>query len=403
MPRPRSAHVQAVFDKLVARLNDGFHRPGDRFLSAREVAARYAVSYQTAHRLISELEAAKRLERRESSGTFVAGRLARLSGVELWFHPRARRPGSYGAHLLALLRHALVRAGTRPIVRWAEGDVQATATRYPVIWEAPDLLERLVRERRYAALLNDRPPAGLAASLIDAVATDDFSAGVCAAQVLAEAFSRGADRPGLKPRPYGSGVASSRAAPSRVASSRVAVPCAAPAAGVRLRATRASSSWPARRRSTAAGGESRDSCHASRRRRSSPREAGTRSTGRASPPGSLGARADGIFCVNDRLAEALLGHARAAGSGLPAARRARQRAGRRGPAPHHDRDAVGRDDRCGRRHHPRAAGGSLRTGAPHHPHPAPRLPADGVKGPGKQATQPPPPVPGGWQAKGQSG
>lgn len=184
MARPRSEKVHAVKAKLVARLQDGFHRPGDRFLSARAVAQRYAVSYQTAHRVIAELEEEGRLERRQASGTYIAGRAAHPKLVELWFHPRAQRSGSYGAHLLALLKKSLADAGVNFSVCWSQGNNLPAANSYPVLWEAPGVLLRVMAVSRYALVLNDRPAPGLAASMMDAVTTDDFSAGVCAAQVL---------------------------------------------------------------------------------------------------------------------------------------------------------------------------------------------------------------------------
>jgi DNA-binding GntR family transcriptional regulator len=68
MPRFRSDKVAVVKAKLIARLNDGFHRPGDRFLSNREVANCRGLSYQTAYRVIAELESEGYLKRRAASG-----------------------------------------------------------------------------------------------------------------------------------------------------------------------------------------------------------------------------------------------------------------------------------------------------------------------------------------------
>jgi DNA-binding LacI/PurR family transcriptional regulator len=55
-----------------------------------------------------------------------------------------------------------------------------------VIWECSEVLKRLANERRFCVLLQDSPPPGLGASYVDCVRTDDFSGGVCAAQVLSE-------------------------------------------------------------------------------------------------------------------------------------------------------------------------------------------------------------------------
>ncbi len=144
------------------------------------------MSYQTAHRIIAELEVERLLERRESSGTFVAGKPKRLRGVELWFHPRAKRSGSFGAYLLVLLKASLREAEIEFVVRWGGQIVKPVMDYFPVIWEAPGVLAAVCQARRYGLLLNNRPAPGLRASLIDAVTTDDYSAGVCAAEVFLE-------------------------------------------------------------------------------------------------------------------------------------------------------------------------------------------------------------------------
>ena len=184
MSRPRSQKVSAIKAKLIAGLNDGFRRPGDRFLSARKLATKHEVSYQTAHRIIAELETEGLLKRRESSGTFVAGKTKCLRGVELWFHPRAMKAGRFGAHLLQLLTAGLADAGIKFSVHWARSGKKPANDFFPVIWDAPEILNAIRPARQYALLLNNRPTPGLQASLIDAVTTDDFSAGVCAAEVF---------------------------------------------------------------------------------------------------------------------------------------------------------------------------------------------------------------------------
>ncbi len=186
MPRPRSEKVHALKAKLVARISDGFHAPGQRFLSARAVATRFSVSYQTAHRVISELESEGLLQRRASSGTFIAGQRKALSRVELFFHPRARLKGSFGARLLTLLRDELKRRDIPHRLSRSTGTAVPAAGVYPVIWELPDLVQHLRDVRRGALLLNQLPRPGIEASLIDAVSTDDYSAGICATEVLRE-------------------------------------------------------------------------------------------------------------------------------------------------------------------------------------------------------------------------
>lgn len=184
MSRPRTTQVLEAKERIIARLREGFHRPGQRFLSNRAVAQAYGVSYQTAHRLMAELQAEGWLARAPGSGSFVPGPPHRLTGVALVFHARARREGSFGAQLLAVVREALLGAGLECEVIFAEGSAKPAADQLPVLWECPEVLAAVGREQRFAVLLNDRPPAGLAATVIDSVAVDDYSGGAAAAQIL---------------------------------------------------------------------------------------------------------------------------------------------------------------------------------------------------------------------------
>lgn len=186
MPRPRSEAIIQVKEKLIARLQDGYHPPGKRFFSNRGLAQQFGVSYQTAHRLIRELEEEGLLERRAASGTFVAGPSRQLKGVNLIFHERARREGSFGGRLLDHLSRALTSAGIDMKVSWSRGG-EAPAhddLRLPVLWECDAALAAFAESRRFLVVLNDSPPPGLASGFIDSVATDDFSGGAAAAELL---------------------------------------------------------------------------------------------------------------------------------------------------------------------------------------------------------------------------
>ncbi len=193
MARPRSTRVTDIKAKLIARIRDGFHRPGESFLSNRALSDRYGVSYQTAHVLMEELVQGGWLERKPSSGTFIAGRMEELVGAQLIFSPRARAPGSFGANLLLRMARVLKEASLPCVQGWADDDVRFRAQHLPVLWECPHLLERFVTERRFCLLLHDAPPPGLAASYVDCVRTDDFSGGVCAAQVLLQKLPNARD------------------------------------------------------------------------------------------------------------------------------------------------------------------------------------------------------------------
>lgn len=60
-------------ERLLALLRGGDYRPGDRFLTEREVAARFALSRITANKALSGLVAAGHLEFRKGVGSFVRG------------------------------------------------------------------------------------------------------------------------------------------------------------------------------------------------------------------------------------------------------------------------------------------------------------------------------------------
>jgi DNA-binding transcriptional regulator YhcF (GntR family) len=192
MARPRSNHVLEVKAALVARLRGGFAHPGGRFLSTRAVAQRFAISYQTAHRLLVELQEEGLLRREAASGSFVPGERVVLRGVQLFFHARARRKGSFGAHLLEMLAAALEAQDIKMVRSWSDdGDVPRLRPEYyPVAWECRAAVQAAAGRRRFALLLNDRPPAGLGGTYIDVVTTDDFSGGACAAEVLKERTGR---------------------------------------------------------------------------------------------------------------------------------------------------------------------------------------------------------------------
>lgn len=262
MARPRSQRVSDVKAKLVARLEDGFHRPGQPFLSNRAVAERYGVSYQTAHRILAELVAEGRLLRREAQGTFVAGRARPLRRVALVFNARSVRPGSFGEFLRRRLIEGL-RERSVPTTEADPGGIGAEGLpgdAYPVLWEEPELAAALAKARRYALMLHDRPEPGLGASYLDSVTTDDYSGGVCAGELLRQRTlqSRGFVVLAGPPR--------DRRARERLAGFRAACPGA--------RAVTANSWF----------------CEA----------------GAAAAPAVLALRPSGVFASNDRLAEGFL-------------------------------------------------------------------------------------------------
>ncbi len=194
MPRPRSEKVAGLKEKLLTRIREGFLRPGDRFLSNRALAERFGVSYQTADRLSRELCSEGWIERRRGSGTYIAGEQARLAGVQFLFHARARRAGSFGARLLGELQARLAREKLESTTSFVERRALIRRDAFPVIWECRDAVLPRLGAGRYALLLHDVAPPGLSGTFIDTVSTDDFSGGVCAAEIFR---TRGHARPAV--------------------------------------------------------------------------------------------------------------------------------------------------------------------------------------------------------------
>ncbi|HEV7301539.1 MAG TPA: substrate-binding domain-containing protein [Tepidisphaeraceae bacterium] len=192
MARPRTAHVELVKQKLIARLRDGLHRAGDRFFSTRAIASHYEISYQTADRLLRELVAEGHLERRHGSGTYLCGGGRALDSVQLVFNRRARRAGSFGARLMSTIEERLNRSAIRYTRHYVEpGEaVRLAASAYPILWESPDTAASLAAQRRSGLLLNDRPAAGLGALLIDSVSVDDALGGACAAELIGQRLTK---------------------------------------------------------------------------------------------------------------------------------------------------------------------------------------------------------------------
>lgn len=188
MSRTRSPHVADVKQQLIARITNVHHEPGQRFLSNRAVARRFGISYQTADVLLRELVEEGVLVRRVASGTYIPGERVEQAGVLLIFHPRARHKNSFGSFLLDQLTARLDRERIDWRMSWKTPAATSTrplgAGRYPIIWERPEAVDLAVRAKRTALLLNARPPAGVGATLIDSVSVDDFSGGAYAAQHL---------------------------------------------------------------------------------------------------------------------------------------------------------------------------------------------------------------------------
>jgi len=191
MARTRSTRVQNIKNKLIIRIRSGYYRAGERFFSNRAIAQYFAVSYQTAHRIMRELEQEGWIERREYSGSFVAGLSEPIRRVCLCFSSRANRPLSFGDRIIRLLTAHLDKTG----IPWNKCNhpEQISSDSLPIIWEYPELLNSLSANRRFAVLVNARPPVGIIKSHIDSVSVDDYSGGVSAAHLILTRVSRASE------------------------------------------------------------------------------------------------------------------------------------------------------------------------------------------------------------------
>jgi hypothetical protein len=184
MPKRRTANVTSVKEELLLRIQSGSEQGGHRFWSNRSVAAHFAISYQTAHRLLKELQTEGWLDRKPASGTYLERPLERLAAAQFVFNRRARRPGSFGASLLLRLQHALEEMGIAHATTWDGADTAILPKRFPILWEAPHAARLLQKWRHYALILNQRPPPGLAATYIDSIGVDDLCGGVIAGELV---------------------------------------------------------------------------------------------------------------------------------------------------------------------------------------------------------------------------
>ena len=182
--RPRG-EIDGIRGTLRAMVSDEFRRAGQRFVSARYLSQRFQVSYQTAHRLLAELEGDGLIIRRAGSGSFIAGQKKTLRSALLIFARRAKRSGSFGD---LLLRHLVLKMEAMELpFEVTFGGIAPRHIRedvYPVLWESPRLMHDLSADYRFSLVLHDKPPAGIGSLFTDSISVDDFSGGISAGQVL---------------------------------------------------------------------------------------------------------------------------------------------------------------------------------------------------------------------------
>jgi DNA-binding transcriptional regulator YhcF (GntR family) len=182
--RPRG-EVDKIRASLRIMVSDEFRRAGQRFVSARYISQRFKVSYQTAHRLLTELESDGFIIRRAGSGSFIAGHQNTLQSALLIFAKRAKRSGSFGDLLLRQLVSKLEAMELRFEVTFGGiAPMQVREDVYPVLWESPRLMHDLSADYRFSLVLHDKPPAGIGSLFTDSISVDDFSGGITAGQIL---------------------------------------------------------------------------------------------------------------------------------------------------------------------------------------------------------------------------
>jgi len=216
--RPRG-EIDKIRASLRVMVSDEFRRAGHRFVSARYISQRFKVSYQTAHRLLTELEGDGFIIRRAGSGSFIAGHQNTLQSALLIFARRAKRSGSFGDLLLRQLV-AKMKAMEIPfeVIFGGSTSKQVREDVYPVLWESPRLMHDLSADYRFSLVLHDKPPAGIGSLFTDSISVDDFSGGITAGQILSRYSPR-------RPVVIGGPAADARSQ-SRIEGFRQIFPCA---------------------------------------------------------------------------------------------------------------------------------------------------------------------------------
>lgn len=193
MPKKRTARVEQVKTLLIEKIKEGYRRPGNWFLSNRELAGRYNISYQTAHGLIRELCEEGYLHRTEASGTYFASEKHPPTGVALVLHGTSKtEERRFGAILRTLLEIRLRREKIDYVVEFADTFKEYPPERFCVIWGRHYDLHDIPDVVHYSVLIDQKPAPGLNSVFTDSISVDLFSAGVSAGQLLKKngTFSR---------------------------------------------------------------------------------------------------------------------------------------------------------------------------------------------------------------------
>lgn len=185
MPRKRTARIAEIKKTLVEKITEGHRRPGNWFISNRELAARYEISYQTAHRLISELCEEGYLHRTPASGTYVASEKHPPTGIALMMNENSQsEERRFGSILRRMLEERFEQEGIAYDVYFQDEFTGYPPERFCVIWGGRFDLHEISSEVHYSVLIDQKPSPGLNAIFTDSISVDLYSAGASAAQLL---------------------------------------------------------------------------------------------------------------------------------------------------------------------------------------------------------------------------
>jgi len=194
MPKGRTRKVAEIKQNLIDRIASGYYQSGDRFFSNRAIAARFHISYMTAHRLLKELEEEGYLGRKAQSGSFVKGEHHTYDAVGLYVSERAQIKTSYSAFLLHKLVLRLEAVDLPHKIVWTDRNTVLEDDLYPVMIDTGYLQMQLYRQNMFGFLLNQKAAPGLSSIWVDSVYIDNYSGGTAAAQIFKEYLSLDACR-----------------------------------------------------------------------------------------------------------------------------------------------------------------------------------------------------------------
>lgn len=185
MGRGRSKKVIQIKEELIEKIAEGHRRPGNWFISNRELASRYSISYQTAHRLISELCEEGYLHRTPSSGTYVASEEKPPEGIALIFHEQTRlEADGYGDILCRKFEERLQADKISYEIVIANHFTEYPPGRFCIIWGGRYDLHEIIRDVHYSVLIDQKPMPGLNSVFTDSICVDLYSAGAGIAQLF---------------------------------------------------------------------------------------------------------------------------------------------------------------------------------------------------------------------------